>query len=48
MPKDKHSTKLFIHVDVRKEFLPTPIPNDVLERILNAGHHAPSVGFMQP
>jgi len=34
--------------DVRKEFLPTPIPNDVLERILNAGHHAPSVGFMQP
>lgn len=34
--------------DVRKDFLPTPIPNDVLERILNAGHHAPSVGFMQP
>lgn len=34
--------------DVRKEFLPTPIPHDVLERILNAGHHAPSVGYMQP
>jgi len=34
--------------DVRKDFIPTPIPNAVLERILNAGHHAPSVGFMQP
>ncbi|KGJ93833.1 5,6-dimethylbenzimidazole synthase [Colwellia psychrerythraea] len=34
--------------DVRKDFLPTPIPDEVLERILKAGHHAPSVGFMQP
>lgn len=34
--------------DVRSEFMPTPIPEDVLVRILNAGHHAPSVGFMQP
>lgn len=34
--------------DIRKDFMPTPIPNDVLERILRAGHHAPSVGFMQP
>lgn len=34
--------------DVRKDFIPKPIPNDVLERILKAGHHAPSVGFMQP
>lgn len=34
--------------DVRKDFIATPIPDDVLERILQAGHHAPSVGFMQP
>lgn len=34
--------------DVRSRFLPDPIPDDVLGRILNAAHHAPSVGFMQP
>ena len=34
--------------DVRREFSPTPIPQDVIERILLAAHHAPSVGFMQP
>ena len=34
--------------DVRKDFLPTPIPGEVLKRILLAAHHAPSVGFMQP
>ncbi len=34
--------------DVRSEFLPTPIPQDVLARLLMAAHHAPSVGFMQP
>ncbi|MCW8335447.1 5,6-dimethylbenzimidazole synthase [Vibrio sp. SCSIO 43135] len=34
--------------DVRKDFLSTPIPDDVLARILGAAHHAPSVGFMQP
>lgn len=34
--------------DVRSEFLPEPVPNDVLARILTAAHHAPSVGFMQP
>ncbi len=33
--------------DVR-EFLPDPVPEDVLARILNAAHHAGSVGFMQP
>ena len=27
---------------------PTPIPDDVLSRVLYAAHHAPSVGFMQP
>jgi 5,6-dimethylbenzimidazole synthase len=34
--------------DVRSLFLPDPIPDDVLTRILDAAHHAPSVGFMQP
>lgn len=34
--------------DVRGQFLPNPIPAEVLGRILNAAHHAPSVGFMQP
>jgi nitroreductase len=34
--------------DVRGQFLPGPIPAEVLGRILNAAHHAPSVGFMQP
>ena len=34
--------------DVRGQFLPDPIPPEVLGRILNAAHHAPSVGFMQP
>ncbi len=34
--------------DVRSHFLPDPVPDDVLQRILDAAHHAPSVGFMQP
>src|SRR5277367_2424574 len=34
--------------DVRSQFLPDPVPDDVLMRILDAAHHAPSVGFMQP
>ena len=34
--------------DVRGQFLPDPVPDDVLARILTAAHHAPSVGFMQP
>lgn len=31
-----------------RHFLPDPVPDDVLARILIAAHHAPSVGFMQP
>jgi 5,6-dimethylbenzimidazole synthase len=31
-----------------RHFLPTPIEPEVLERILQAAHHAPSVGLMQP
>jgi 5,6-dimethylbenzimidazole synthase len=35
--------------DVRSHFISDKnIPNDVLVRILNAAHHAPSVGFSQP
>ena len=33
--------------DVRA-FRSDPVPDAVLERILEAAHHAPSVGFMQP
>ena len=33
--------------DIR-HFKPTPIPWGTLARILQAAHHAPSVGFMQP
>ncbi|PSW22299.1 5,6-dimethylbenzimidazole synthase [Photobacterium sanctipauli] len=39
---------IFSRRDVRKDFISTPIPDDVIGRILQAGHHAPSVGFMQP
>ncbi len=39
---------IFNRRDVRGQFLPDPIPDDVLARILRAAHHAPSVGFMQP
>jgi len=34
--------------DVRGQFEPHPIPDSILARILNAAHHAGSVGFMQP
>jgi len=39
---------VFNRRDVRGQFKPDPIPDDVLSRILYAAHHAPSVGFMQP
>lgn len=34
--------------DVRRGFLPMPLPDDVLYRLLDAAHSAPSVGLMQP
>lgn len=34
--------------DVRDQFLPTPLPDALIARLLHAAHHAPSVGFMQP
>ncbi len=39
---------IFNRRDVRGQFKPDPIPDDVLSRVLYAAHHAPSVGFMQP
>jgi 5,6-dimethylbenzimidazole synthase len=39
---------IFNRRDVRGQFLPQPISDEVLARILLAAHHAPSVGFMQP
>jgi len=39
---------IFNRRDVRGQFLPDPIPDQVLARLLTAAHHAPSVGFMQP
>jgi 5,6-dimethylbenzimidazole synthase len=34
--------------DVRGEFTSEAVPVEVIERILDAAHHAPSVGLMQP
>jgi len=34
--------------DVRSGFLPEPLNDQVLYRLLEAAHHAPSVGLMQP
>lgn len=39
---------IFSRRDVRGQFLPTPVPDEVLSRVLTAAHYAPSVGFMQP
>ena len=39
---------IFERRDVRRNFLRTPIADNVLARILTAAHHAGSVGFMQP
>ncbi|NTS76489.1 5,6-dimethylbenzimidazole synthase [Catenovulum sp. SM1970] len=46
--RDAFYQVLYARRDVRSEFLATPIEDDVIQRILNAAHHAPSVGFMQP
>ena len=31
-----------------RHFLPTPVEAEILQKILQAAHHAPSVGLMQP
>ncbi|MGH7442423.1 MAG: 5,6-dimethylbenzimidazole synthase [bacterium] len=38
---------IFKRRDIRK-FRPDPVPDDALVRMLDAAHHAASVGFMQP
>jgi len=38
---------IFERRDIRR-FRPEPLPAATVARILNAAHHAPSVGFMQP
>lgn len=39
---------LYSRRDVRGQFLPDAVPDEVVMRLLDAAHHAPSVGFMQP
>ena len=39
---------IFSRRDVRSRFTSKPIDDSILTRILNAAHHAPSVGFSQP
>jgi len=39
---------IYTRRDVRSHFNSKPIDNEILTRILNAAHHAPSVGFSQP
>lgn len=39
---------VFSRRDVRSHFTPDPIDDKTLSKILNAAHHAPSVGFSQP
>ena len=34
--------------DTRSEFKPDEVSDEVLARLLDAAHHAPSVGYMQP
>jgi len=34
--------------DVRRGYLPEPLPEELLQRLLAAAHSAPSVGLMQP
>ena len=46
--KDGFYKAVFSRRDVRSHFTPEPIDEQVLTRILNAAHHAPSVGFSQP
>ena len=48
---DAARAALYEVVDARRDirrFRPDPVPEDVLERVLTAAHHGPSVGLMQP
>ncbi|HET6516902.1 MAG TPA: 5,6-dimethylbenzimidazole synthase [Nitrosopumilaceae archaeon] len=46
--KDGLYKAIFSRRDVRSHFISRPIDEEVLTRILQAAHHAPSVGFSQP
>lgn len=46
--KDGLYKAIFSRRDVRSRFIQREIPDAALLRILNAAHHAPSVGFSQP
>ena len=46
--KDGFYKAVFSRRDVRSHFTSESIDDKVLTRILNAAHHAPSVGFSQP
>jgi len=46
--KDGLYRAIYTRRDVRSHFVPGDIACDALARILNAAHHAPSVGFSQP
>jgi 5,6-dimethylbenzimidazole synthase len=39
---------VFSRRDIKSHFINKKIPDNVLVKILNAAHHAPSVGFSQP
>ena len=39
---------IFSRRDVRSHFSDAPLDDAVLARLINAAHHAPSVGYMQP
>ena len=34
--------------DIRAQFVDEPVSEEIVEKLLRAAHHAPSVGFMQP
>lgn len=46
--KDGFYKAVFSRRDVRSHFTSDPIDEKILTKILNAAHHAPSVGFSQP
>jgi len=46
--KESFYKAIYSRRDVRSNFTSEPIDTQVLMRILEAAHHAPSVGFSQP
>ena len=49
-PSDRDAVyrAIFTRRDIRSDFTDEPVDDAVLARLINAAHHAPSVGFMQP